>query len=481
MTLKETLLKNSAWLLVGEISDKILSYLLIIILARMLGDVGLGEYSFVFAAAQTAFLLADVGVGDYIVREISRHPERTKELFSNAVSLKFILNLAGFLAIIVFISVIPKQNHVYISMLILSSRLALQYFGSLFEVVFQSRNQMQYITGGQIVERTTALILGAYFLLTGKGLVILFAGLLVAYVLKFIYQGFFFLKNVGFIPPSINIQTMKEIIFGGIPMWLIGVFAMIYFRIDIIMLSLMVGDQVVGWYSAAYKLIDALNFIPYIIFVSTFPSMSRLFLEDKELLLTLLNRVIRYLIYLSLPITTGTIILSDRILKFIYGGQFNNSSVALQILIVAEALVFVTFILAMTLKSIGREKQVTYTLLFLSIFNILFNLILIPKYTYVGAAIATVASEILSLIILNKLLTKYLTKIKYSFMKPLFASLFMGIVIHYLNFLAIWWLVAVGVFSYLFVLHVLRLPKEDEVLAKEIIYKIRTRSWMKWP
>lgn len=473
MTLKETLLKNSAWLLVGEISDKILSYLLIIILARMLGDVGLGEYSFVFAAVQTTFLLADIGVGDYIIREISKYPERTRELFSNAVSLKFALTSAGFLTTVAFVVLTPKPNYVLISMIFLSTKMVLLNFGSLFEVVFQSRNKMQYLIGGQIIERVASLVLGAYFLLSGKGLIILFAGLFIAYMLKFIYQGFFFVRNIGFIAPSLNLKIVKELIKGGIPLWLTGVFAFIYFRIDIIMLSLMVNDQVVGWYSAAYKLIDALNFIPYIIFVSAFPSMSRLFVENKELLALLLDRVIRYLVYLAIPIATGTIILSDRILQFIYGSQFNNSVITLRILIVAEALVFITFILAMTLKSIGREKQVTYTLLSLSIFNILFNFILIPKYSYVGASVATVASELLSLFILNKIMKKYLAEVSYKIIKPLVASLAMGLIIYYLDFLAIWWLVIVGMMFYSLMLYLLKLPEEDKILVKEIVYKIR--------
>ena len=243
------------------------------------------------------------------------------------------------------------------------------------------------------------------------------------------------------------------------------------------MLSFMVGDQVVGWYSAAYKLIDALNFIPYIIFISTFPSMSRLFVENKELLLTLVNRVIRYLTYLALPIATGTIILSERILQFIYGNQFHNSSVALKILIIAEALAFVTFILVITLKSIGREKQVTYTLISLSIFNIVLNFILIPKYTYVGAAVATTVTELLSLFILNAVMKKYLVKVNYKLIKPLFASLLMGVIIYYLNFLAIWWLIIIGMASYSLLLYLLKLPEEDKILVSEIIEK--TNSFLK--
>lgn len=476
MTLKETLVKNSAWLLVGEISDRILSYFLIIILARMLGDVGLGEYSFIFAAVQTTFLLADMGVGDYIVREISQRPERTQELFSNAVFLKFALTFTGLLATIIFALSTNKPVYIFVAMIILSGRLILQNFGSLFEVVFQSRNEMHFISGGQIIERLISLALGAFVLLKGKGLIIFFAVLFIAYTFKFIYQAISFMKKIGWcsIKSNLNIKTMKELLLGGIPLWLTGVFAFIYFRIDIIMLSLMVGDQIVGWYSAAYKLIDALNFIPYIIFGATFPSMSRLFIEDKEMLTNILNRVIRYLICLAIPITIGTILLSERILQFIYGKMFYNSTLVLQILIVAEALVFVTFIIAKTLNSMGKEKSVTYALASLSVFNIVLNYILIPKYTYIGAAIATVISEILSLIILTYLIRKYLAKIKYQIIKPLIASLFMGATIYYLNFLAIWWLLIIGMASYLIIIYLLKLPEEDKTLMKEMFEKIKS-------
>ena len=472
MSLKEILVKNTLWLLSADLLDKVISYFLIVALARTLGDVGLGEYSFVFAFAGMSFLIADLGISYYLWREASKAPNKTQKIFSNALSLKLVIIALAFALTMTLTFIISKPSQVIYSIIIFSGILAMQQIGTLFETIFQSRNKMHIVASTRILERGISLLVGLYLLLKYQSLILFFAALLVANVFKFawqIYIGMRFVKiRLGF-----DKKMILEILKSGMPLWFTGVFAMIYFRIDVIMLSLMVNDQVVGWYSAAYKLIDALNFIPYIIFTATFPSMSLLFEKNKKLLSSLLNRVVRYMIYLAIPLVVGTLLLADRILQFIYGSLFSNSIIALKILIFAEALIFVTYILGTSLNAMRKEKYFTILLLSLSALNIILNFILIPRYSYVGAAFATVITELVSLVILTILVKKFLVKIRYELVKPIVAAAVMGGTVYFLRSLPIWWLIPLGMVSYFVVLYLLGLKPEDKHLLKELILKIR--------
>jgi O-antigen/teichoic acid export membrane protein len=471
MSLQDVLVKNALWLFSAEIIDKLLSYFLIVVLARTLGDIGLGEYSFVFAFAGLTFLLADFGVGYYLLRESARSPQRIQTLFSNILSVKLLLVLLAFGATLAFLIPIDKPAHVLWSIIILSAILSLQHLGNLFESIFQGRNRMHLYAIPRVLERLVAFAVGIIVLLKFKNLSLFFIVLLIAYLFRFFYE-LIFARKIVKLRPRFDLPVIKEVLKAGIPLWTTGVFAFIYFRIDIVMLSLLVNDQVVGWYSAAYKLIDALNFIPYIIFVATFPSMSLLFQKNRKLLKILLNRVIRSLVALASPLVIGTILLADRILLFIYGDQFTNSTIALQILIIAQAIAFITYILGTSLNAMNREKAFTLVLASLAVFNLVLNFIFIPRYSYVGASITTVMTEVLSLVILHALMKKTLVPIRYKLLKPLVAAAVMGVALYLLRPLAIWWLIPLGMILYFCTLALLGIEHEDKVLLQQLLKKL---------
>ena len=68
------------------------------------------------------------------------------------------------------------------------------------------------------------------------------------------------------------------------------------------MLSLMVNDEVTGWYNAAYRLVDVVNYIPFLIVTAILPPMARSSKMDNDLLRDIFNRSFRYLIILAVPI-----------------------------------------------------------------------------------------------------------------------------------------------------------------------------------
>ncbi len=167
---------------------------------------------------------------------------------------------------------------------------------------------------------------------------------------------------------------------------------MIAYRMDMVMLSLMKGDAAVGFYSAAYKLIDALSFIPMAFSTALFPVLSQLHISAQDSLKLAYQKSFKYLLLVGLPIAVATTFVADRIIVGIYSAGFSEATSVLRILIWGIPFSFLNWLLWTMLVATNRQGLLTRVTLISMVLNVVGNLLLIPKYSYTGASIATVAT-----------------------------------------------------------------------------------------
>ena len=278
--------------------------------------------------------------------------------------------------------------------------------------------------------------------------------------------------RIGF---SFDFEFWKFLIRESIPFWLIGVFEFIYFRIDTVMLSVMKDYAVTGWYSAAYRIIEVLMKIPVMISAALFPTMARLHAESVKSLQVLYQKVTKYLWLLAFPVATGGIILSKEIIGLIYKEQFNNSVLALQILMLAMLFIFVNYFIGNLLMAINLAKVFMISTGICALFNVLINLALIPYFSYAGAAWATVMTEALNFTILFYYAFKHGYKINLAgiLYKPIIACAIMAAVILLTMGNAYFLIkIAVGIAVYFLVIILLGgIGKEEIEYLKEVFRK----------
>jgi len=268
--------------------------------------------------------------------------------------------------------------------------------------------------------------------------------------------------------------TIKE----ALPFFLSSVFSVIAFKIDIVMLSMMKGDVVVGWYSAAYRLMEVLIFIPAAFANSIYPVFSNFYISSKESLKLLYQKFFKYLSIIGLPIAVGTTLLANKIILIIYKSGFLHSIIALQVLIWIIPIIFLTYMFGTILASINRQDLTLKSISLCMSLNVVMNLILIPRYSYIGASIATIVTELLSFILGYYFLSKLIYKIpiyKY-IVKPIMASAVMGLFILSFAKTNIFLLIFISILIYFGMLVLLKtFSKKDFNLFKQIV-NIRGRT-----
>ncbi|MEW5949633.1 MAG: flippase [Thermodesulfobacteriota bacterium] len=446
---KNKIARNIVALSLGTAVENLFSYFLIIAIARHLGDVGLGQYSFVIALGYLVVLIANPGLDYLLLKEISRSKDLTSRYTSNILSLKITLT---FLALFVTftVSLLLDKNPIVIrSLWIVAIVFSFGNVGSIFSSVLQANEMMEFISLTKCLERLIAFCLGLYFLSTKHSLLYLFLALLLSGTLRETLH--IFLAR-AYVSPRLgfDISLLRSVLIQSLPYAFTSIFLYIYFRIDTVMLSLMINDQVTGWYSAAYKLMDVLTYIPSLVIIAILPVFSKAFTEDEQVLKNLFVRTFRYLVILAVPLVMGVFLLAPRIILFVYKDGFEEAALALQVLIWAEGFVFVNYLCGHLLNMIDKQKIFTKVVVVTTIFNVMLNLILIPKYSYMGAGVATLLSEALIFILMYHFVKKHFIRIPLWEMvwRPAISSLLMAVIILNLDSLPLWYLLPISTVSY---------------------------------
>lgn len=398
--------RSTLILFVGQIITIVLSYLCTVFTARHLGAEGFGILSFAIAFTGVSCLLSDLGLSVLITREMSRNYSLAGKYIGNVLVIKIILTVLtlGFTAVVVNPLVYPFQTTIVVYFITLATILA--SFKNVFYSIFQVLQKMEYITIGNIIY--SVLLLAGTIIAINRNLEItLFAS--VYFLASLISLGYsIYICSGKFVIPKIefDLPFWKNLLKESIPFWMTSVFVVIYFKMDMVMLSMVKGDEAVGWYAAAYRLIDGLSFIPAVLMTVMFPIFSSCYVDSKASLELAFEKSLKFLTIVAIPIGVGTTILADEIIMIFYGSEYMPSATALKILIWANVLCFIDWTPSTLLNSTNRQRPFMVFTFIGAILNLVLNYILIPSWSYQGAGIATVITEL----VVGLLMLSYIQK-----------------------------------------------------------------------
>jgi len=477
MNTVQRIAKNTSVLLVSQIASYILGFFFIMYTARYLGAAGFGILSFALAFTGIFGVFSDLGLSTLTVREVARDKFLASKYLGNIAVMKIILVVITFGLIALTINLLdyPEQTITVVYLVALS--VIFSAFSSMFYSIFKAYEKMEYQSVGHILN-SILMLSGALFAISQGFSVVGFAS--IYFLVSVIVLGYSFVVCVWkFVLPKIEVDfsfwkpTIKE----ALPFGLTGTFIIIYLWIDSIMLSFMKGDAVVGWYGAAYRLVLVLLFIPIAFNSAIFPIMSQLYISSQNSLRFVYEKVFKYMLIVGFPIGVGTTLLADRIILLIFGAEYAPSIIALQILVWAIVLLFARNAFERLFESINRQIIVTKIFGFCAILNVILNLVLIPKYSYIGAAVTTLFSDFTVLI----LQFMWSIKIGYSInvkeavniiCKVMIASILMGVFIVWFKNLSLLILIPFGAVVYSGVIFLIKgIDREDSILFKKMINK----------
>lgn len=398
----QQVVKNSLWLFAAETLSKLLALATQVIAARYLGEKGFGVFSFAFSVTGILLIFADSGINTFLIREIASRRERLDCYLKNALILKAGLTFAValVLAAIPWVSSFDRETGQVVWAIGLG--LLVTGYADIYISVFRAFEKMQLVSLLTIAQRAMFFVLGMAVLLMGYKTVPLALAFLAAAGINLALIRWRFavcFESLRKIEPLAGREndtiSIKEIFLQSMPLGIIILFTFIYFRIDAVMLYYLRGESETGWYSAAFKLVEALLLLVDAVRNALFPLLSKTYGKEDGQFRQIWREATRYLFILSLPMAFGTAVLAPRLIDLLYGNSFRAAGGSLQALGLALPLFVLNSLLSNILISANKTGNILRAVSAGGAVNIALNCLLIPAWGSLGAAYATCLTEIL--------------------------------------------------------------------------------------
>jgi len=431
--------KNTAFITLAYVGQKIISFVYFtLIIAKNLGVENTGKYFFVLSFTTIFVVFVDLGLTNVLVRESAKLKEKTQDYFSTILSVKIILALLSYVGAFITINLlgypIEIKYLVYLSAVtMLFDSLHLSIYG-----VMRALGNLKYEAWGIVSSQFITLIMGSYAIYTHKPLIYLILAFVVPSFLNVCYASVMLYKNYQIkLKPQFDKNIFKYLFKIAVPFALTAIFARVYSYIDSIILSKLAGNIAVGWYSIPYKITFAFQFIPMALVAALYPRFSEFFVSDKSKLVYYFEKSIKYLSIIVFPIAVGIIILSHDLVLSLTSADFLPSVLPLQILMFSLIFSFLSFPIGAFLNACNRQIQQMILVFAILVLNVILNLILIPIWGVVGAAISALAGNVLLTVVGYILINRIVLLPNKLILKDIFLLIIsagvMGLAVWYVN------------------------------------------------
>jgi len=384
---------------VSKILSTVLALVGIGLITRYLGQETFGLYVTAIAFFLFFESLGDWGLNQTVTREISRPQADEHEIMSKIFGLRIAISLLVLaLAPLIIFVFLPYSIELKEALVLISFAFFFSSLRQLLVGLFQKRLKMDQVSITELVGKLIQvglIYLGVKFDLGFNFIVIT---LLVTMAFNFTVIFILARKFLVFLP-KIDLAYWKKFLRQSLPIGLSVMITFIYFKADSIILSLLKPPQDVGIYGASYKIIENLSFFPAMIVGLTMPIFAFNVFSNRKKFDLVVNKNFKIFLILVFPLVVGTFFLADGIINVIAGPEFKESVVVLRIIIFSVAFIFFGNLFNNMMIAAKLQKQLFWALLFCASFNLLVNIIFIPRYSYLATSYASVATEMLVIIL----------------------------------------------------------------------------------
>lgn len=378
---------NTMWLFASRVISQGLSAITVIVLARMLGAEGLGQYAFTTSIIFVANALTTYGTDTLIIREVARDIAAASRMAS--ASLLIQLALSGLTILIIWLTFPPSDLRLYSFVLIPLS------FSTVYSAILRGSERMdaymQFVVAVAWAQLFFAIAFSRYLLLV-------LLGFIFAQIYGAVIVGLFAHNSV----PELRIRwridplTLRHILIAGLPLVMLMVLSLLYQRMGIFMLSLLADDASTGQFSAAIRIIEAGKLLPAASLGALFPVLAR---REGSAVWRIDGTDARLFAY-AVIVAVGLHVLAGWIIPTLFGSDYLPAVPVLQLLGWSLIPYVIAASISLRLVAAHRERVVLIAMCIVVPISLALFAMLVAHYGLHGAAVAMLISESLQASIL---------------------------------------------------------------------------------
>lgn len=385
---------NTGVQVLGRILSGLLAIFTISAVLQAFGAELQGRYMLAMAFAQFVSTIADFGLGAYLVRAISSGNTLAKE----GMTFRFYTAIPFYITAVIVSLFLPYDQPTREAIWVALISAFMISMNNTLVVYYQAKLKMHIPVFSEVVNKVVVFALTAAVIALALpfiwSVVVVVVGAMVNFLINFIVGR----KDLPYTPKA-EWSSWKEIIKETLPLWVVSVLILIYFRIDTLLLSVLPlpnGQNnlvEVGYYSTAYKLLELLIAIPMMFYGAVLPVLVAA-QGDSLKLRNIISKALQVSLFISLPISVFVFMNSRGIIDLFFP-NYEPAAAALSILIWAFLLSAISTGFYFSTISQGQQRRLVRPYLLATAVNVILNIWLIPIYGFYGAAWATVITELL--------------------------------------------------------------------------------------
>jgi O-antigen/teichoic acid export membrane protein len=447
----------------------VLLFLAYLFLTSYLGPYRYGQFQFVLSYVTLFGVVIDFGIQQYIIKKISEDRSQAKKYFHNFLAVEIVLAALVYGAMIG----VAYYNHyepiVIKAIMLAGLGAAVHGLTYPFLAVITSFYDLKKAAFLNFLASIINVGMIFFTISIGGGIVMLTSQQVIYASLAIIIYYHLIQKHIG--KPEIikgifsaDQSLIKLILKAALPFALLVGFSTVYNRIDVVLITRILGYAQTGLYSAAYKFFDLLAFFPAVVSHALYPLFATLMAENKMAeIKDTLEKYLRFMAAVALPIGVGGSLLAKPIIG-ILSPEYSAAAPVLAVLVWAPSILFMYIVVNSLVISQLTKFAMAITGINVVI-NLIGNIILLPRIGIVGAAIMTLVSEFLQGIFYFYFVRKRITDFRFFSLiwKPIIASGIMGLAVFYTRFLPLVIAVAIGGAVYALSLLALRFFQRDDI------------------
>src|SRR6202049_1859373 len=381
-------LRNTILLLAVRVISRIIALIAVIIIGNYLDPTRFGEMQTAVTYVGLVGTVTDLGFSALYVREGARHTEQLSRYWNNVASLKLAGAAVGLPLIFAALYVAGVRSLLWpaFAILVLSgyqlllrnTLYALQRLTfEIIEIIPETLVVFALVVIGVHINADTGFFLWAYAISYAFACVY-FATVLIA---------------MGVLRPGVQFEPrlLLSWVRVAVPLGITFIITTVYFKVDVPILQRFRGNTEVGYYRVVYNPFESRLFSPFALRSVVFPVLSVYHRRSPERVLPLAEKFFKALVILGWPITVGVFLVAPQFNSLL--NLYPGSEPALQILSLAIVFMFADNTFAATLNAIDKQNLFAFVAMVGLVINVGVNLIVIPRYGYLGASWAVVVTE----------------------------------------------------------------------------------------
>lgn len=366
--------------------------------------IGLEEYGYYAIAVNVIGYfgpVTDFGLGILLTRDVSRRPHDAATYTALVQRIRLLLSVAALPIVLLIMLSYWFGGKVETNTVVTGGLLALALIpanvAGTASSLFAARERMDYTALVQVATALLTVGLGMAAIALGWG----YVGLAITALIANVVTAFVLLRSLpreATATRSWDGGVARSLMVASFPLMISVLLSLLFFRVDLVVLSIVRDTQEVGAYAAAYKYIEGFALLPSTLVLALFPALSRVAETDRAALQEILNKALQLMLVIAIGSTICFFVFAESFIWLLAGDRTQALAVtALAILVLFLPFNYINAITQYVLIALDRQKLIAFTFVFATSFNLITNIIFIPQYGATAAAVTTVVSELILL------------------------------------------------------------------------------------